>query len=93
MKPNQLMVQFETLAKKLGFKIIHGKGDFAGGGCTLKEDKVIVINKLKPIEQRLKVLAQEFSLMNLKGVFLIPALRKYINETSNFILLGEENNL
>ena len=35
MKPNQLMDQFEALAKKLGFKIIHGKGDFTGGGCIL----------------------------------------------------------
>ncbi|MDP7037348.1 MAG: hypothetical protein QF453_05395 [Candidatus Marinimicrobia bacterium] len=80
MKPTQLMDQFESLADKLGFKIIQGKGDFNGGGCTLREKKVIVINKLKPIEQRLRVLAQEFAVMDLEGVYVVPVLRKFINE-------------
>ena len=52
MKPNQLMEHFETLAEKLGLRIIQGKGDFNGGGCIIRQDKVIVLNKMKPIEQR-----------------------------------------
>ena len=85
MKPNQLMVHFETLAEKLGLRIIQGKGDFNGGGCIIRKDKVIVLNKMKPIEQRLRVLAHEFSLMNLEGLFIIPVLREYINEHTVFI--------
>lgn len=80
MKPNQLMEHFESLAEKLGLKIIQGKGDFSGGGCILRKDKVIVVNKLKPIEQRLRVLAQEFAMMNLEGIFVVPVLREFINE-------------
>ena len=47
MKPNQLMEHFETLAEKLGFRIIQGKGDFNGGGCIISQDKVIVLNQMK----------------------------------------------
>ena len=86
MKPKELMTHFEVLAKKIDFKIIHGKGDFSGGGCTLHKDKIIVVNKLKPIEQRLKILAREFALLDLKDVFVVPALRKYINETANLYI-------
>ena len=80
MKPNQLMDHFETLAEKLGLRIIQGKGDFNGGGCIIRQDKVIVLNKMKPVEQRLRVLAHEFATMNLEGIFVVPVLREYINE-------------
>ena len=85
MKPNQLMEHFETLAEKLGLRIIQGKGDFNGGGCIIRQDKVIVLNKMKPIEQRLHILAQEFSIMNLEGIFVVPVLREYINQHSLII--------
>ena len=80
MKPNQLMEHFETLGKKLGLRIIQGKGDFNGGGCIIRQDKVIVLNKMKPIEQRLRILAREFSIMDLEGIFVVPVLRAYINQ-------------
>ena len=80
MKPNQLMEHFKTLAEKLGLRIVQGKGDFNGGGCIIRQDKVIVLNKMKPVEQRLRVLAHEFATMNLEGIFVVPVLREYINE-------------
>ena len=79
MKPNQLMEHFETLAEKLGLRIVQGKGDFNGGGCIIRQDKGIVLNKMKPIEQRLRILAREFSIMDLEGIFVVPVLREYIN--------------
>ena len=79
MKPNQLMEHFKTLAEKLGLRIVQGKGDFNGGGCIIRQDKVIVLNKMKPIEQRLRILAREFSIMDLEGIFVVPVLREYIN--------------
>ena len=80
MKPNQLMEHFEILAEKLGLRIIQGKGDFNGGGCIIRQDKVIVLNKMKPMEQRLHILAHEFSIMDLEGIFVVPVLREYINQ-------------
>ena len=38
------------------------------------------MNKLKPIEQRLRVLAREFADIDLTGVYIVPILREYINE-------------
>lgn len=84
MKYTKLMEHFESLAEKLGLKIVNGKGNFSGGGCILRKDKMIVLNKMKPIEQRLRVLAQEFALLDLEGVFVVPALRKFIAEQTTF---------
>ena len=57
MKKEKLYIEFENLAEKLGLRVIKGKGDFQGGSCILKDEKVIVVNKSKPIEQKLKILA------------------------------------
>jgi len=88
------MILFQELSDKLGIQIIQGKGDFSGGSCRIKEDKVVVVNKRKPIEQRLVVLARSFGMLDLKGIYIVPALRAFINENcfDNFaIQVGEVN--
>ena len=49
MKNEKLYAEFEDLAQRLGLKILKGKGDFAGGTCTVNDKTVIVVNKMKPI--------------------------------------------
>ena len=61
-------------------KIIKGNGDFKGGSCVLNEEMVIVVNNTKPLEHRLKVLAYSFLDYNLDNVYMVPALRAFIDE-------------
>ena len=61
MKKEKLYNEFEQLIQRLGLRILRGKGDFAGGTCTVNSEKVVVLNKLKPLEQRLKILVQSVS--------------------------------
>ena len=86
MKNNKLLEEFNLLAEKLDIKIMKGKGDFSGGGCTVNNKKVIVINNGKPIEQRLNVLASCFKDYNLDSLFIVPALREYINSVNSLEL-------
>ena len=80
MKNEKLYIEFEDLAQRLGLRILKGKGDFSGGTCTINDEIVIVINKMKPIEQRLKTLATSFLEFDLDEVYMVPALRAYIEE-------------
>ena len=48
----KLYAEFELLADKLDLKIIKDKGNFIGGICIIKDEKVIVVNKMQPLEQR-----------------------------------------
>ena len=82
MKKDKLYNEFEDLAIKLGFRIIKGKGDFKGGSCIIKDEKVIVVNKRKPIEQKLKILASCFNEIDLDGIYIVPALRAFIEESN-----------
>ena len=79
MKNKELLEEFHLLAEKLDIKIMKGKGDFSGGSCTVNNEKIIVINNSKPIEHRLNILAGCFKEYNLDALYIIPALRKYID--------------
>jgi hypothetical protein len=41
----EIMQDLKALASQLGAEVRFEKGDFKGGYCLLKENKVIVINK------------------------------------------------
>ncbi len=82
MKKEKLYNEFEDLATRIGLRIIRGKGDFNGGPCIINNEKVIVLNKIKPLEQRLKVLASSFNEINLEEVYIIPALRAFIQDSN-----------
>ena len=60
MKPTIILQEFEQLAETLDVKIIQEKGNFKGGYCLLEKEGIIVVNKLYPIEQRIRALAQAF---------------------------------
>lgn len=86
MKKEKLYSEFEELGQRLGVKIIKGKGNFTGGICTVKDETVIVVNKMKPIEHRLKILATSFLEYNLDDIYMIPALRAFIEKTRSLAL-------
>ncbi len=77
-KQEELLALFEELADKLNIKLVQDKGDFTGGSCLVENENFIVVNKRKPIEQRLKILAQEFSKKNLSDIYIVPVLREFI---------------
>ena len=85
MKKEKLYIEFENLAEKLGLRVIKGKGDFQGGSCIIKDEKVIVV-KSKPIEQKLKILASCFNKIDLNDVYIVPALRDYIEDSNTLDL-------
>ncbi len=83
MKNEQIYSHFEELANQLGVTILEGRGDFEGGYCTVKNDQFVVLNRSRPIEQRLRVLAISFRDLGLGERYIIPALRAFID--SNFL--------
>ncbi|MCH8011161.1 MAG: hypothetical protein IIA61_04310 [Candidatus Marinimicrobia bacterium] len=78
MDENWLYEQFERLAEEMDVTLLEGKGDFIGGFCTINRDKFIVLNKVKPLSQRLRVMATSFRELEIHDRYLIPVLREFI---------------
>ena len=88
MKEEELFGHFEKLADQLTVTILEGKGDFEGGYCTVNEDQFVVLNKTRPLEQRLRVLARSLSGMGLDEQYMLPALREFIEDNRLEASLG-----
>lgn len=82
MKQEQIYNHFEQLADKLNITILEGKGDFEGGFCTLNGDHFVVLNRGRPLEQRLRILATSFGDLDLEQQYIMPILRKFIDSNS-----------
>lgn len=86
-RPEKLLGYFEDLARKMEIRVIYDRGAFRGGACLLREERVIVVNQHRPLEERLRVLARGFTSLDLSGVYLVPALRAYLELVRNSPLI------
>ena len=79
MKPEEMYNHFEELADQLNVTILEGKGDFEGGYCTVNVDQFVVLNKTRPLAQRLRIMAVSFGALDLKDRYMVPVLREFVD--------------
>lgn len=56
------------------------KGDFEGGYCVLKAERIIVVNKRLAAVRRASVLAQGLAEVGINEIYLKPAVREFIED-------------
>ena len=80
MTHEQILSELEQLASNCGITIRYEKGDFDGGYCVLKAERLIVINKRLALVRRASVLAQGLAEVGINEMYLKPAVREYIED-------------
>jgi len=80
MTQDQLLRELEELAEKCGISVRFEKGDFDGGYCVLKEERIIVINKRLAPAKRTSILAQALAEVGIEEIYLKPAVREFIED-------------
>ena len=80
MTHEQILKELEDLAEKSSITLRYEKGDFDGGFCILKDERIIVINKRLVTPKRASVLAQGLAEVGIEEVYLKPAVREYIED-------------
>ncbi len=80
MKHEQIIADLQDLAQQLGVRVRYEKGDFEGGYCILKEERVLLINKRMLPPRKAAVLATALHEIGLESVFIKPVLREYIED-------------
>ncbi len=80
MKSKKIYIELKEVFDKIGYKVILDNGNFNSGYCILEDDKVIVINKNKPYENRVRVLSEILSSIKLDDIYLKPYIRELIKE-------------
>ena len=80
MKHEELVTELEQLAAQLGLVVRYEKGDFEGGYCILKTDRILLINKRLMPNKKTSVFALALYEIGLDNVFIKPAVREYIED-------------
>lgn len=75
-----LLEDLKSLADQIGAKVRFERGDFKGGYCLLKDDKVVVVNKLSTLQKKVTILASALRELGIEDIYLTPKLREYIEE-------------
>ena len=76
---NELKEVFE----KLNYKVVLDKGNFNTGYCLLEHEKIIVVNKNKPYENRVKILSSILSKIDTEDIYLKPKIRELMISYNN----------
>ncbi len=80
MTQEQVLKELEALATNSGIIVRYEKGDFEGGFCVLKTERLIVVNKKLPPARKSSVLAQGLAEIGIEDRYLKPVIRDYIEE-------------
>ncbi len=80
MKHDELLAEFERLAVQLGVTVRHEKGDFDGGYCILKKDRILLLNRKLTPNKKASVFARALHEIGLDNVFVKPAVRDFIED-------------
>jgi len=78
-----VLLDLKSLADQMGIKVRFERGDFSGGYCLLKENKIIVINKLASLQRKVVTLSKALKEIGMDEIYLTPKLREVIEEMSD----------
>ncbi|HED05922.1 MAG TPA: hypothetical protein ENI61_04475 [Ignavibacteria bacterium] len=76
----EIIKDLKAIALQLGAEVRFEKGDFKGGYCILKENKVIVINKMANLQRKVMILSVALKELGIDQIYLTPKMREIINE-------------
>ncbi len=76
----EIIQDLKALALQLGAEVRFEKGDFRGGYCLLKENKVIVINKMMNLQRKVMILSAALKELGVDQIYLNPRMREIIDE-------------
>lgn len=80
MKADKLLLEFESLCEQAGYTVRKERGTFKGDHCIFEGDKLIMVNKSRPVEIQAAVLANVLKKLNTDDMFIKPAVRKQLED-------------
>ena len=80
MTNEETLEELKTLAGELGLKVRFENGNFEGGYCLLRTQKLLVINRRTSVPRKIRTLSLGLNEFGLDNTFVSPALREAIED-------------
>jgi len=76
LKPDKLLLELELLLEQAGYKLRKERGSFRGNDCLIEGEKLVMVNKNKPVESQVGTLARVLANIDLSNTYIKPAIKK-----------------
>ncbi|RME00008.1 MAG: hypothetical protein D6814_04480 [Calditrichaeota bacterium] len=83
MKEPEIISALEKIIEQLGIELRYEKGDFKGGLCRVGEKQIFIINPRLLPSQKIHLMANELSNLNLSSIYIVPAVRDLIESVAS----------
>jgi hypothetical protein len=80
MKHEEMIEELHQIADQLGVTIRYERGDFEGGYCILREQKILIVNRRLLPQRKANVLATALHDIGLDNLYVKPAIRAFIED-------------
>ena len=80
MTVEEFFPELESLAEEMGVRIRYEKGDFDGGYCILRDERIIVVNRKLNVNRKVSVISQGLNQLGLDNIFIKPVVRLCIED-------------
>jgi hypothetical protein len=80
MTVEETLSELAVVAHDMGVNIRYEKGDFDGGYCLLRDERIIVVNKKLNPNRKASVISQAFGELGIENVYIKPAIRVFIED-------------
>jgi len=85
MKPEQVYAALKELAEKLNISVTEKNLSNAGlkvksGLCRVEERSLFIMDKHKPVRDKIEILATSISGLPLEHVYIMPAIREVLEK-------------
>ena len=80
MKPEKLLLELEHLLEQSGYRLRKERGAFRGADCIIEGDKLVMVNKNKPVESQIGTIARVLGQIELSESYIKPAIRKELEK-------------
>lgn len=78
MKTENFLLELEQLVEQAGYSIRKEKGTFRGDSCVMEGEKLVVLNKKRPPQQLVGLLARVLKDKDLQDIYIKPVIRKQL---------------
>jgi hypothetical protein len=92
MNKDKLILELEALCEQAGYRIRKERGVFRGDSCVMEGDKLIVVNKNRPVDSQVGILARVLKNLDTEQTYIKPAVRRELIEIWDRLELTTDNN-
>ncbi len=80
MTNEEFFEELKAVAGELGIRVRFETGDFDGGYCLLREEKMLVLNRRSTVPKKIRTLSLGLAEYGLNGTYVKPNVREAIED-------------